>query len=98
MITDGKPSCMRLPDGSYYKNSVGLDKHIVERCYTMASQARKLHIPITTFMIAQDPYLMQFVRDFSRANKGKAFYTGLKGLGEMIFEDYENNRKKNIKR
>ncbi len=98
MITDGKPSCMRLSDGSYYKNSVGLDKNIVERCYTMASQARKLHIPITTFMIAQDPYLMEFVRDFSKANKGKAFYTGLKGLGEMIFEDYENNRKKNIKR
>lgn len=97
MITDGKPSCMRLPDGSYYKNSVGLDKHIVERCYTMASQARKLHIPITTFMIAQDPYLMQFVRDFSKANKGKAFYTGLKGLGEMIFEDYETNRKKRIR-
>ncbi|NNC70901.1 MAG: VWA domain-containing protein, partial [Flavobacteriaceae bacterium] len=34
MITDGKPSCLRLQDGSYYKNSVGLDNHIVERCYT----------------------------------------------------------------
>ncbi|MDJ0646238.1 MAG: VWA domain-containing protein [Flavobacteriaceae bacterium] len=97
MITDGKPSCLRLPDGTYYKNSVGLDKHIVERCYTMAAQARKLHIPITTFMIAQDPYLMQFVQHFSAANRGKAFYTGLKGLGGMVFEDYENNRKKNIK-
>ena len=29
--------------------------------------------------------------------QGKAFYTGLKGLGEMIFEDYETNRKKRIK-
>ncbi len=25
MITDGKPSCLRLPDGDYYKNSNGLD-------------------------------------------------------------------------
>lgn len=97
MITDGKPSCLRLPNGDYYKNSVGLDEHIVEKCYNMASQARKLHIPITTFMIAQDPYLMQFIREFTEANRGKAFYTGLKGLGEMIFEDYENNRKKRIK-
>ena len=97
MITDGKPSCLRLPNGDYYKNSVGLDDYIVEKCYNMASQARKLHIPITTFMIAQDPYLMQFVREFTQANRGKAFYTGLKGLGEMIFEDYENNRKKRIK-
>lgn len=97
MITDGKPSCLRLPNGDYYKNSVGLDDYIVEKCYNMASQARKLHIPITTFMIAQDPYLMQFIREFTEANRGKAFYTGLKGLGEMIFEDYENNRKKRIK-
>ncbi|WP_431160176.1 vWA domain-containing protein [Flagellimonas beolgyonensis] len=97
MITDGKPSCIRLPNGDYYKNSVGLDDYIVEKCYTMAQQARKLHIPITTFMIAEDPYLMQFVREFTKANKGKAFYTGLKGLGEMIFEDYEQNRKRRIK-
>ena len=97
MITDGKPSCLRLPDGTYYKNSVGLDDYIVEKCYNMASQARKLHIPITTFMIAQDPYLRQFIRHFSEANKGKAFFTGLKGLGEMIFEDYEQNRKKRIR-
>ncbi len=97
MITDGKPSCLRLPNGDYYKNSVGLDDYIVEKCYNMAQQARKLHIPITTFMIAEDPYLMQFVREFTKANKGKAFYTGLKGLGEMIFEDYEQNRRRRIK-
>lgn len=96
MITDGKPSCLRLPDGQYYKNSNGLDQHIVEKCYTMAAQARKMHIPITTFMIAQDPYLQSFVEQFTQANKGKAFYTGLKGLGEMIFHDYETNRKKRI--
>ncbi|CAI8292465.1 MAG: Uncharacterised protein [Polaribacter sp. SA4-10] len=97
MITDGKPSCLRLPDGQYYKNSNGLDPYIVNKCYAMAQQARKLHIPITTFMIAKDPYLMQFVSAFAKANQGKAFYTGLKGLGEMIFEDYETNRKKSIK-
>lgn len=96
MITDGKPSCLRLPDGQYYKNSNGLDQYIVERCYTMAAQARKMHIPITTFMIAQDPYLQSFVEEFTQSNKGKAFYTGLKGLGEMIFHDYETNRKKRI--
>jgi uncharacterized protein with von Willebrand factor type A (vWA) domain len=97
MITDGKPSCLRLPDGQYYKNSMGLDTQIINKCYMMAQQARKLHIPITTFMIAKDNYLMQFVREFTYANQGKAFYTGLKGLGEMIFEDYETNRKKRIK-
>lgn len=97
MITDGKPSCVREKDGSYYMNSNGLDQYIVEKCYTQAAQARKLHIPITTFMIANDPYLQQFVDKFTEANQGKAFYTGLKGLGEMIFQDYEANRKKKLK-
>jgi uncharacterized protein with von Willebrand factor type A (vWA) domain len=97
MITDGKPSCVREKDGTYYMNSNGLDEYIVEQCYNQAAQARKLHIPITTFMIANDPYLQRFVNRFTEANQGKAFYTGLKGLGEMIFEDYEANRKKRIK-
>lgn len=96
MITDGKPSCLKEPGGTYYKNSVGLDDYIVDKCYNMARQALKLHIPITTFMIAQDPYLKRFVRTFTEANKGKAFFTGLKGLGEMIFEDYQQNRKRRL--
>lgn len=97
MITDGKPSCIRQSDGTYYMNSNGLDDYIVDKCYAMAQQARKLHIPITTFMIATDPYLQEFIQHFTEANQGKAFYTGLKGLGEMIFEDYETNRKKRVK-
>jgi uncharacterized protein with von Willebrand factor type A (vWA) domain len=40
---------------------------------------------------------MQFVDEFTEMNQGKAFYTGLKGLGEMIFKDYEQNRKKRIR-
>lgn len=96
MITDGKPSCLKLPTGEYYMNSVGLDQKIVTECLNKAAQARKLKIPITTFMIAQDPYLRQFVNAFTAQNKGKAFLTGLSGLGQMIFEDYEKNRIKRI--
>lgn len=96
MITDGKPSCLKLPNGEYYMNSVGLDQRIVTECLNKAAQARKLKIPITTFMIAQDPYLRQFVNAFTAQNKGKAFLTGLSGLGQMIFEDYEKNRIKRI--
>ncbi len=96
MITDGKPSCVQLPNGEFYKNSNGLDEMIVNLCLNKAAQARKLKIPITTFMIAQDPYLRRFIELFTAQNKGKAFLTGLKGLGEMIFEDYEKNRIKKL--
>jgi uncharacterized protein with von Willebrand factor type A (vWA) domain len=45
-------------------------------------------------MVASDPYLQEFVRDFTAANNGKAFFTSLQGLGEFIFEDFERNKKK----
>lgn len=96
MITDGKPSCVKLPNGEFYRNSNGLDEMIVGKCLNKAAQARKLKIPITTFMIAQDPYLRRFVEMFTAQNQGKAFLTGLSGLGEMIFKDYEKNRIKRI--
>ena len=96
MITDGKPSCLSLKDGTYYKNSVGLDPKIVNKCYVMAKIAHRLKVPITTFMIAQDPHLQHFVKEFTKINGGKALYAGLDNLGGMIFEDYETNRKKRI--
>jgi Ca-activated chloride channel homolog len=93
MITDGKPTCMKI-NGRYYKNSFGIDSKILNRTLTLASQLRKLKISTVTFMIAQDPYLQSFVRDFTSAANGKAFYSTLDGLGEFIFEDYERNKRK----
>lgn len=95
MITDGKPTCLK-EKGSYYKNSFGLDRKIVNRTMNLARTCRKLKIPITTFMIASDPYLKQFVQEFTETNNGRAFYSNLKGLGEIIFEDYERNRRKRL--
>lgn len=91
MITDGKPTCIKKGK-RYYKNSFGLDRKIVTRTLNLATQCRRLDIPITTFMIAQDPYLVQFVDQFTKANNGKAFYSSLQGLGEFIFRDYKNNK------
>ncbi len=96
MITDGKPTCLK-ENGGYYKNSFGLDKKILNKCLTLAQSCRRLKIPITTFMVASDPYLQEFVHDFTEANNGKAFYTSLQGLGEFIFEDFERNKKRNYK-
>jgi Ca-activated chloride channel homolog len=96
MITDGKPTCIKKGK-NYYKNSWGLDKKILTRTLALAAQCRKLTIPITTFMIARDPYLQAFVEEFTKANNGKAFYSSLQGLGEFIFQDYKNNKRKRMK-
>lgn len=96
MITDGKPTCIKKGK-KYYKNSFGLDRKIVSRTLGLATQCRKLQIPITTFMIARDPYLVRFVDQFTQANNGKAFYSTLQGLGEFIFMDYKNNKSRRHK-
>ena len=96
MITDGKPTCLKEGD-TYYKNSMGHDPKIISKCINLAIQCRKIKIPITTFMIANDPYLEEFVDQFTEANKGRAFYSGLEGLGNMVFADYEKNRRRNTR-
>ena len=96
MITDGKPSCIK-EHGQYYKNSFGLDRKIVNKCLRLATTARRLKIPITTFMIASDPYLQSFVEEFTEANNGKAFFTSLQGLGEFLFEDFERGKKRRMR-
>jgi Ca-activated chloride channel homolog len=95
MITDGKPSCLK-ENGSYYKNSFGLDRRIVNKCLELAAQCKRKQIAITTFMVARDEYLQHFIDEFTDANQGKAYFTGLKGLGEVIFRDYNNKKSKRV--
>jgi len=96
MITDGKPTCLKIGN-KYYKNSFGIDSKILNRTLNLAGQLRKLKIPVITFMIANDPYLQSFVRNFTEVNGGKAFYSSLDGLGQFIFEDYERNKRKRVR-
>ncbi len=95
MITDGKPTCLKFGI-KYYKNSFGLDRKIVNKTLDQAARCRRLGITITTFMIARDPYLQQFVREFTKTNHGRAYYSNLNGLGDFIFEDYIRNRRKHL--
>ncbi|MFL9483559.1 vWA domain-containing protein [Chitinophagaceae bacterium LWZ2-11] len=95
MITDGKPTCLKI-GGRYYKNSFGLDRKVVNRCINLAAQCKKLKIPITTFMIASDPYLQKFVEEFTETNNGKAFFASLDKLGAFIFKDFESGKRKTV--
>lgn len=95
MITDGKPTCLKI-GGRYYKNSFGVDRRILNRCMNLAAQCKKLKIPITTFMIASDPYLQKFVTEFTETNNGKAFFASLDKLGAFIFKDFESGKRKTV--
>ncbi len=95
MITDGKPTCLKIGK-RYYKNSFGIDRKIFSRCLNLAAQCKKLKIPITTFMIATDPYLQRFVTEFTETNNGKAFFASLDNLGSFIFRDFESGKRKTV--
>ena len=96
MITDGKPTCLKV-GAKYYKNSFGLDRKILNKTLDEAAICRKNNIAVTTFMIARDPYLQQFVREFTKINNGRAYYSNLTGLGDFLFEDYIRNRRKRVR-
>ena len=94
MITDGKPSMITRSDGSYYKNPFGLDPIVVNRTLDEAIICRKKRIPITTFMIADDPYLRRFVQTLTELNRGRAYFASPTNLGEYVFWDFLKNRRK----
>jgi Ca-activated chloride channel homolog len=95
MITDGKPTCLKI-GRRYYKNSFGLDRKVTSRCLNLAAQCKKIKIPITTFMIATDPYLQRFVQEFTETNNGKAYFASLDRLGAFIFRDFESGKRKTV--
>jgi len=94
MITDGKPSAMTLPDGRVYTNSGGLDPLILERTFQEVAACRKAGILINTFMLANDPYLVQFVQKVSEIARGKAYFTTSLTLGQYIMMDFLRKKRK----
>jgi Ca-activated chloride channel homolog len=94
MVTDGKPSAIFDDAGRLYKNSFGLDPRIVNKTLDEAVQCRKEKIAVSTFMVARDPYLIEFVEEFTKANQGRAFYSTLNDLGQFLLVDYLRNRRK----
>lgn len=96
MITDGKPTAL-VEGGQLYLNSMGLDPKIRAKTLGEAAECRRHGIPITTFMIARDPWLVRFVEELTRINKGRAFFAGLDQLEQMVFADFLTGRRKKVR-
>ena len=54
-------------------------------------------IPITTFMIASDPLLVQFVENLTEINRGRAFFASLGDLEGIVFKDFLQNRQRRVR-
>jgi Ca-activated chloride channel homolog len=96
MITDGKPSAMTLPDGRIYKNPMGLDPRILKETFSEVALCRRSSIMINTFMLADDYYLVDFVKKVTQICQGKAYFTTTMSLGQYILMDYVRRRTQKI--
>ncbi|NNM04871.1 MAG: VWA domain-containing protein [Gemmatimonadetes bacterium] len=96
MITDGKPSAVTLPDGQIYLNSGGLDPFILKETFQQVAACRKSGILINTFMLARDPYLVQFVQEVSEIARGKAYFTSTVTLGQSIMMDFLKRKRQQL--
>ncbi len=95
LITDGKPSAI-TDGGRIYKNPFGLDMKIVNLTLEEADVCRRQKVVITTFMLATDPMLTDFVEKLTKVNRGRAYFASPYNLGEFILADYIRNRRRRV--
>lgn len=66
MITDGKPTCLK-ENGSYYKNSNGLDTKIVNKCLALGAKLPKIKNTNHYFYGGQRPLFTKLCTRFYRS-------------------------------
>ncbi|HEX6200709.1 MAG TPA: VWA domain-containing protein [Thermoanaerobaculia bacterium] len=96
LITDGKPSAI-TEGGKVYKNPFGLDMKIVNKTLDEADLCRRQRVVVTTFMLATDPMLTDFVEKLTQVNRGRAYFASPYNLGEFILADYIRNRRRRVR-
>ena len=96
MITDGKPSALTMPNGQIYKNSMGLDAHVLAETLREVADCRRAGIVINTFMLARDRALVEFVKRVSEIARGKAYFTNTMSLGQFVLMDFLRKKTRKV--
>jgi len=93
MITDGEPTAHLEPDGTPIFSYPPSDRTVN---LTMAEVMRctKAGITINTFMLDPDSGLRGFIEQLTALNKGRAFFTNPKNLGDYVLVDFIDHKKK----
>lgn len=92
MITDGKPTAITLPGGRTYRNAYGQDPLVLQETMREVTACRRLGIPISTFMLARDPALLEFVARTAEMTGGRAYTAGPAGLGRLVLREFTRSR------
>lgn len=75
-----------------YKNSMGNDPFVMAETFKEVQACRKAGIMINTFMLASDPYLVEFVKQMTAMTRGKAYFANPNNLTEFVLIDFLKRR------
>jgi Ca-activated chloride channel family protein len=67
---------------------MGLDPMIVEATLAEVAQCRRAGILVNTFMLTNDYYLVEFVKQMTEIARGKAYFTTSLSLGQYVMMDF----------
>jgi len=80
-----------------YKNSMGGDPFVMDATFKEVQACRKAGIMINTFMLANDYYLVGFVKQMSAMTNGKAYFANPNNLSQFVLIDFLRRRKSRVK-
>ncbi len=92
MVSDGEPTA-HMEAGQLFLQYPPSPRTIRETLREVRRCTQK-GIVINTFMLDRNSYLVEFVDQLTRINKGRVFYTTPERLGQYILVDYLSSRRR----
>jgi uncharacterized protein with von Willebrand factor type A (vWA) domain len=94
LISDGEPTA-HIEKGQLYLGYPPSPRTLQETLREVKRCTRK-GIVINTFMLDKSDYLMEFVEQLAKINKGRVFFTTPEKLGEYLLVDYITSKRKRV--
>jgi uncharacterized protein with von Willebrand factor type A (vWA) domain len=94
LITDGEPTAY-LEDGGV-RFAYPPTFQVLRATLREVGACTRDHIMINTFMLERSQYLVDFVAQMNKLNRGRTFFSDPDRLGEYVLVDYMANRRKRI--
>jgi uncharacterized protein with von Willebrand factor type A (vWA) domain len=95
MITDGEPTAHL--EGTRAIFSYPPSYRTITETLKEVGRCTRDRIVINTFMLERGHYLIDFINQVTRVNRGRAFFSTPERLGEYILVDYVNSKRKLVK-
>jgi uncharacterized protein with von Willebrand factor type A (vWA) domain len=94
MVTDGEPTAHM--EGLEAEFSYPPTRRTIEETLKEVQRCTRDGIIINTFMLERSQYLMAFVEQMTRINRGRAFFSGAERLGEYLLVDYVSSKRRRV--